>query len=101
MWLAIEIEDFPSWHEWQQGCFELIQKNLMSLGAWPAAQLMLREKESSWPGPRLVLRPCSPCACVHARSLGVSHADLTSRHVCSIALLRVRQARRLGGQVGH
>lgn len=33
MWLAIEIEDFPSWHEWQQGCFELIQKNLMSLGA--------------------------------------------------------------------
>ena len=34
MWLAIEIEDFPSWHEWQQGCFELIQKNLMSLGAW-------------------------------------------------------------------
>ena len=30
-WLAMEIEDFPLWFEWQQGCFELIQKNLMAL----------------------------------------------------------------------
>ena len=25
MWLAMEIEDFPNWFEWQQSCFELIQ----------------------------------------------------------------------------
>ena len=33
MWLAIEIEDFPNWFEWQQSCFELIQTNLNALGA--------------------------------------------------------------------
>ena len=32
MWLAIEIEDFPNWFEWQQGAFELIQKNLLPIG---------------------------------------------------------------------
>ena len=32
MWLAMEIEDFPSWFDWQQGCFELIQNNLSALG---------------------------------------------------------------------
>ena len=33
MWLAIEIEDFPNWFEWQQGCFSLIQTHLMEIGA--------------------------------------------------------------------
>ena len=33
MWLAIEIEDFPAWFEWQQSCFELIQRELLPLGA--------------------------------------------------------------------
>ena len=37
MWLAIEIEDFPSWFDWQQGCFELIQNNLEAIGACTAA----------------------------------------------------------------
>ena len=37
MWLAIEIEDFPSWFDWQQGCFELIQNNLQAIGVWTAA----------------------------------------------------------------
>ena len=32
MWLAIEIEDFPNWFDWQQSCFELIQTNLTALG---------------------------------------------------------------------
>ena len=32
MWLAIEIEDFPNWHDWQQSAFELIQNNLDALG---------------------------------------------------------------------
>ena len=32
MWLAIEIEDFPNWFDWQQGAFELIQKNLLPIG---------------------------------------------------------------------
>lgn len=33
MWLAMEIEDFPNWFDWQQGCFELIQTHLMEIGA--------------------------------------------------------------------
>ena len=32
MWLAIEIEDFANWFEWQKGAFELIQMNLLPLG---------------------------------------------------------------------
>ena len=35
MWLAIEIEDFPCWFDWQQSAFELIQKNLMPISASP------------------------------------------------------------------
>ena len=33
MWLAIEIEDYANWFEWQKGAFELIQMNLLPLGA--------------------------------------------------------------------
>ena len=33
MWLAIEIEDFPSWFEWQQSAFELMQNNLTALAS--------------------------------------------------------------------
>jgi hypothetical protein len=36
MWLAMEIEDFPAWFEWQQGCFELIQSNLLAIGGCSA-----------------------------------------------------------------
>lgn len=32
MWLAMEIEDFPNWFEWQQSCFELIQNHLNEIG---------------------------------------------------------------------
>ena len=32
MWLAMEIEDFPNWFEWQQSCFELIQNHLKEIG---------------------------------------------------------------------
>ena len=46
MWLAIEFEDFPGWFDWQKGCFELIQANLLPIGA-PGAAGPSRERAAA------------------------------------------------------